>query len=83
MLIVMDGSDAMLTCSSCLTTLQTPSLACVEMMQCLAQGLPVSVRKGGGKAGDALAPLLQLPGIDQDLLKKLRKRKINSLAGGR
>jgi hypothetical protein len=53
------------------------------MMQCLAQGLPVSVRKGGGKAGDALAPLLQLPCIDQELLKKLRKRKINSLAGER
>jgi translocation protein SEC63 len=52
------------------------------MMQCLAQALPVSVRKGGGKAGDALAPLLQLPGFDQELLKKLRKRKINSLAGG-
>jgi translocation protein SEC63 len=62
--------------------LQTPSLACVEMMQCLAQALPVAVRKGGGKAGDSLAPLLQLPGFDQELLKKLRKRKLNSLAGG-
>jgi hypothetical protein len=47
----------------------------------LLQALPVAVRKGGGKAGDALAPLLQLPGVDQETLKKLRKRKINSLAG--
>lgn len=62
---------------------QTPSVACVEMMQCLAQGLPVAVRKGSGKAGDTMAPLLQLPGFDQELLKKLRKRKINSLAGTR
>eukprot|EP00775_Hariotina_reticulata_P009185 gene9185-9351_t len=58
----------------------TPALACVEMMQCIAQALPVAVRKGGGKAGDTLAPLLQLPGLDQEILKKLRKRKINTLA---
>lgn len=58
----------------------TPAIACVEMMQCLAQAMPVSVRKGGGKMGDALAPLLQLPGVDQEVIKRLRKRKINSLA---
>jgi len=46
----------------------------------MLQALPVALRKGGGKAGDTLAPLMQLPGIDQTL-KKLRKRKINSLAG--
>lgn len=51
------------------------------MMQCVAQAMPVSVRKGGGKAGDTLAPLLQLPGLNQEILKKLRKRKINTLAG--
>lgn len=62
--------------------LQTPSLACVEMCQCIAQAMPVSVRKGGGKGGDSLAPLLQLPGFTQDVIKKLRKKKINSIAGG-
>lgn len=61
--------------------LQTPALACVEMCQCIAQALPVSVRKGGGKGGDTLPPLLQLPGMTQEVLKKLRKRKINTLAG--
>eukprot|EP00879_Flechtneria_rotunda_P025431 GHRR01027027.1.p1 GENE.GHRR01027027.1~~GHRR01027027.1.p1 ORF type:complete len:120 (+),score=23.22 GHRR01027027.1:486-845(+) len=59
---------------------QTPSLACVEMMQCIAQAVPTSVRKPGGKA-DSLAPLLQLPGINQGHIKNLRKRKINTLAG--
>eukprot|EP00879_Flechtneria_rotunda_P003234 GHRR01003457.1.p1 GENE.GHRR01003457.1~~GHRR01003457.1.p1 ORF type:complete len:707 (+),score=247.45 GHRR01003457.1:307-2427(+) len=57
----------------------TPSLACVEMMQCIAQAVPTSVRKPGGKA-DSLAPLLQLPGINQGHIKNLRKRKINTLA---
>ncbi|KAF8055125.1 ERDJ2A [Scenedesmus sp. PABB004] len=57
----------------------TPSLACVEMMQCMAQAMPVATRKGGGKMGDALAPLLQLPGFDQEVVKRLRKRKINGL----
>eukprot|EP00878_Enallax_costatus_P024760 GHUV01026445.1.p1 GENE.GHUV01026445.1~~GHUV01026445.1.p1 ORF type:complete len:636 (+),score=256.18 GHUV01026445.1:447-2354(+) len=58
----------------------TPALACVEMCQCIAQAMPVSLRKGGGKAGDSLAPLLQLPGFNQEIIKKLRKRKINSMA---
>ncbi|WIA39826.1 hypothetical protein OEZ86_013276 [Tetradesmus obliquus] len=71
---------AMLPRTQAGTGWMTPSVACVEMMQCLAQGLPVAVRKGSGKAGDTMAPLLQLPGFDQELLKKLRKRKINSLA---
>lgn len=69
---------AALCCCCCL---QTPALACVEMSQCIAQALPVSVRKGGGKGGDSLAPLLQLPGFTQEVIKKLRKKKINSIAG--
>lgn len=51
------------------------------MCQCIAQALPVSLRRGGGKAGDSLAPLLQLPGFNQEIIKKLRKRKINTVAG--
>jgi hypothetical protein len=56
-------------------------MACVEMMQCISQGLNISARKGSTKGGDVAAPLLQLPHMDQDALKKLRKQKINTLKG--
>lgn len=53
------------------------------MMQCIAQALPISARKGGSgaKGGEALAPLLALPHFDQDVLKKLRKQRITTLKG--
>ena len=41
-----------------------------------------AVRKGSGKASDPMPALMSLPGFDTDVVKKLRKRKINSLAGG-
>jgi len=57
----------------------TPAMACVEMMQCISQGLSINARKGSTKGGDVAAPLLQLPHMDQDALKKLRKQKVNAL----
>jgi hypothetical protein len=51
------------------------------MMQCIAQALTVAVRKAGGRPGDALAPLMQLPGVDGEVIKRLRKHRIGSLAG--
>ncbi|GBF89855.1 hypothetical protein Rsub_02559 [Raphidocelis subcapitata] len=57
----------------------TPALACVEMMQCVASALPVSARKGGPKGGDALAPLLALPHFDGEVIKRLRKQRVNAL----
>jgi hypothetical protein len=39
------------------------------------------VRKGSGKASDPMPALMALPGVDTDVVKKLRKRKINSVAG--
>ena len=56
-------------------------MACVEMMQCISQGLSINARKGSTKGGDVAAPLLQLPHMDQDALKKLRKQKVNALKG--
>lgn len=41
-----------------------------------------AVRKGSGKSSDPMPALMSLPGFDSDVVKKLRKRKINSLAGG-
>ncbi len=63
-------------------TPQTPALASVEMMQCVASALPVSSRRGGGKGADAMAPLLALPHVDQDVVKRLRKQRIGSVKGG-
>lgn len=65
---------------------QTPAIAIVEMMQCVAQALSIGARKPGASAGskvvDLLAPLLQLPHFDGDVLKKLKKRRITSIKGG-
>lgn len=63
---------------------QTPALASVEMMQCVASALPISARKGAGaKGGDALAPLLALPHFDLEVVKRLRKQRVNTLKGER
>ena len=63
--------------------MQTPSIAVVEMMQCLSQAMSVSQRKpAGNKPADlAAAALLQLPHFDGDVLKKLKRRKVNTLKG--
>lgn len=66
-----------------LAAVQTPSIAVVEMMQCLSQAMSVSQRKpAGNKPADlAAAALLQLPHFDGDVLKKLKRRKVNTLKG--
>lgn len=56
------------------------------MMQCVSQALSLSSRKPiGGKAqyGDSMASLLQLPHFDGDVLKKLKRGKVNTLKGAR
>lgn len=39
------------------------------------------MRKGTGKASDPMPALMALPGMDSDVVKKLRKRKITCVAG--
>jgi translocation protein SEC63 len=54
------------------------------MMQCITAGVSINARRGtggGGKAGSSLAPLLALPHMDGEVVKKLRKRKVTSLKG--
>lgn len=51
------------------------------MMQCVASALPINVRRSGAKGSDALAPLLGLPHVDSDVVKKLRKQRINTIKG--
>mmetsp|Transcript_15025 Transcript_15025/g.42165 ORF Transcript_15025/g.42165 Transcript_15025/m.42165 type:complete len:747 (+) Transcript_15025:116-2356(+) len=64
-----------------------PAIAVVEMMQCLTQAVPIRVRKpaqtGTAKAdkgGEAAAVLLQLPFMDVDMIKKLSRKKIRTIA---
>lgn len=40
-----------------------------------------AVRKGSGKNNDPMPAMMALPAFDNDVIKKLRKRKINSVAG--
>lgn len=61
--------------------LQEPSKAIIEMQQCIAQAMSISVRKPQGKPADPTTLLLQLPYTDMETAKKLRRRKIQTLKG--
>ncbi|GIL50242.1 hypothetical protein Vafri_6471 [Volvox africanus] len=64
----------------------TPAVAIVEMMQCVSQALSVSARKPTGSASakaaanaDGMAALMQLPHFNLDVLKKLKKRRVQTI----
>ncbi|GLC39388.1 hypothetical protein PLESTM_000891300 [Pleodorina starrii] len=64
----------------------TPAVAIVEMMQCVAQALSVSDRKPAAGASakaaasaDGMAALLQLPHFNSEVLKKLKKRRVQTI----
>ena len=61
--------------------MQTPTVAVVEMMQCITQAMAVTVRKpASAKPSDlATAVLMQLPHFDGEVVKKLKRRKINTI----
>mmetsp|Transcript_2646 Transcript_2646/g.4510 ORF Transcript_2646/g.4510 Transcript_2646/m.4510 type:complete len:749 (+) Transcript_2646:96-2342(+) len=56
----------------------TPAIAVLEMQQCLAQAMSMSDRRPQGRPADATTLLLQLPHFNQDVVKKLKRRKVNS-----
>ncbi|GIL87084.1 hypothetical protein Vretimale_14247 [Volvox reticuliferus] len=64
----------------------TPAVAIVEMMQCVSQALSVSARKPTGSVSakaaanaDGMAALMQLPHFNLDVLKKLKKRRVQTI----
>ncbi|KAK9829144.1 hypothetical protein WJX72_004149 [[Myrmecia] bisecta] len=59
-----------------------PLVGCVEMMQCLMQAVNISTRKTVPlKVGaENAVPLMQLPHFDQDLIKRLGRRRVRSFA---
>lgn len=60
----------------------TPAVACIEMMQCLVQAVPADEKKkhAFGKSAESVTSLLQLPHFDAELVKKLARKKIKTLA---
>lgn len=61
--------------------LQTPSVAVVEMLQCLSQAVPLSMRKPKGKDVDPATLLLQLPHFDMDVVRKLKRQRVGTFKG--
>ncbi|KAK2079921.1 hypothetical protein QBZ16_002316 [Prototheca wickerhamii] len=58
----------------------SPAVGAVEMMQHVVRAVPVDARRGGKNAGEAVAALLQLPGVRGDALRALGRAKVRSLA---
>ncbi|BDA43749.1 Translocation protein SEC63 homolog [Coccomyxa sp. Obi] len=62
----------------------TPTIGCLEMAQCITQAMSITARKsisqGTTKGGADTNVLLQLPHFDYDVVKKLGRKKVRSLA---
>ncbi|KAA6421625.1 MAG: translocation SEC63 protein [Trebouxia sp. A1-2] len=61
-----------------------PTKAAIQMCQCIVQAVPTDIRKGMGMKSskgpsDNTVPLLQLPHFDQDLLKRLNRKRVKAL----
>eukprot|EP00884_Botryococcus_braunii_P003385 jgi/Botrbrau1/13047/Bobra.0187s0009.1 len=58
-----------------------PTLGAIEMMQCITQAVPMSLRKtiGQGTKGGEGTPLQALPHVDADVVKRLGRKKVRSL----
>ena len=62
-----------------------PSVATVELLQCFVKAVSVEEKKKQAasnptKSADGTAALLQLPHVDEDVVRQLFKRKIKNLA---
>jgi hypothetical protein len=59
------------------------ALLCCAVLRCavLCCAASFTVRKGNGKSSDPTPALMALPGMNPDAVKKLRKRKVTTVAG--
>lgn len=59
----------------------TPAVGCIELMQCIVQAVPLSSKKAAhvGKSNESAAALLQLPHFDNEVLRKLARKKVKLL----
>ncbi|KAI3793261.1 hypothetical protein L1987_35877 [Smallanthus sonchifolius] len=56
-----------------------PAVGVVELSQCIIQAVPLSVRKATGGCSDGNAPFLQLPHFNDDVMKKIARKKLKTL----
>lgn len=59
----------------------TPAIGCIELMQCIVQAVPLSSKKAAhvGKSNESAAALLQLPHFNNEVLRKLARKKVKML----
>ncbi|KAL8544114.1 hypothetical protein ACS0TY_004595 [Phlomoides rotata] len=54
-----------------------PAIGVVELSQCIVQAVPLSARKAAGGSAEG-APFLQLPHFDDDIIKKISRKKVRT-----
>ncbi|GFP81023.1 Dnaj protein erdj2a [Phtheirospermum japonicum] len=55
-----------------------PAIGVVELSQCIVQAVPLSARKAGGGSAEGIAPFLQLPHFNDEIIKKITRKKVRT-----
>ncbi|KAG6409862.1 hypothetical protein SASPL_127904 [Salvia splendens] len=55
-----------------------PAVGVIELSQCIVQAVPLSARKAAGGSADGTAPFLQLPYFNDDIIKKITRKKVRT-----
>ncbi|KAK6155634.1 hypothetical protein DH2020_009882 [Rehmannia glutinosa] len=55
-----------------------PAIGVVELSQCIVQAVPLSARKAAGGSAEGVAPFLQLPHFNDDIIKKIARKKVRT-----
>ncbi|CAL0327854.1 unnamed protein product [Lupinus luteus] len=56
-----------------------PAIGVVELSQSIIQAVPFSARKSTGVLSDGIAPFLQLPHINETVIKKVAPKKVRTI----
>ncbi|KAL6541556.1 DnaJ protein erdj2a [Orobanche gracilis] len=55
-----------------------PAIGVIELSQCIVQAVPLSARKAGGGSAEEITPFLQLPHFNDDIIKKITRKKVRT-----
>ncbi|KAL1552825.1 DnaJ protein erdj2a [Salvia divinorum] len=55
-----------------------PAVGVIELSQCIVQAVPLSARKAAGGYADRIAPFLQLPYFNDDIIKQITRKKVRT-----
>ncbi|KAJ1387900.1 Sec63 domain [Sesbania bispinosa] len=55
-----------------------PAIGVVELSQCIIQAVPLSARKTTGGSPEGIAPFLQLPHVNETVIKKVARKKVRT-----